>query len=148
MTEPSAQREFVVGNLPPSLIWIVAGDYGVLISAEWSAIFQVVGTATEFEMSCLATLRKYYANEVSENAMTPVENFTEPSMIDSECPVSRDEFRDNGVEKHEPAVKTSCGHHLGRRWLQEWTGKFRQESEVTCPSCRTPLAIGMFPLRT
>lgn len=143
-----AQRSFFFNNLPPASWWMISGHYEVPIDAEWSAIFEVVGAATEFEFTSLAKLRDIYAGEVKEDAMERVAEFTEPAVVNGECPICGDNFGADNVEGNEPAVMTICGHHIGQNCLQSWNNVAQeQNSEVTCPNCRTSLVVGMFPLR-
>ncbi|KAF1918901.1 hypothetical protein BDU57DRAFT_535950 [Ampelomyces quisqualis] len=148
---PAPQRAFFRSNVPWIILWMVEGDFNVPVGGEdWSAVFQIVGMATEFEMSWLGKLMKAYANEVNQNAIERVGEFTQPAAVDGECPICGNDFGDQNFKDQEPAVKTICGHYIGKDCLQSWADMSiaaGKAHEVTCPSCRTALFIGIFPVR-
>jgi hypothetical protein len=74
--EKEEQKKFFDENMPPALKWKVEGDFDFPFSAEWRAIFHVVGKATQFEVTCLAALWGRYNPEIDEHAMESVAEFT------------------------------------------------------------------------
>jgi hypothetical protein len=135
-------------RLPYILIWLTLGDMDIPLSAEWDSIFFGIGGVSFLERSTTRYIKKLGVEHgfMKEDSMTRVAEFTQPTTASDMCSICREAYA-NDDANHEPAVKTVCGHLVGRDCLQQWTDTFlatHDRDGVTCPQCRAALTIGQF----
>lgn len=147
-------------DLPKRLHWLVDTSEPLKLSpnAEWDAILELVGGVTALEQGALSRFRDHLVRRgyVKVDGMRRVEEFTQPATAEAiadgctVCPICMETFSDGSADELESAVMTVCGHFLGRKCLQQWADAAAEsgsEDDTTCPTCRTALIIGQFPIQ-
>jgi hypothetical protein len=85
---------------------------------------------------------------VTADAAKSVETFTLSWIGESmgsdceDCPICTLKLAETAAEGAEVAVKTRCGHIIGKDCLQSWVDSWHADGKQgvpTCPNCRTPL---------
>ena len=144
------EPEDVNGLLPQQYQFLRYVNRRKPLSLEWEAVVGLVGSITLEEYQLVETIYLQCEAEgiLSPYTAKPVETFTTPGTSEAlasdcgDCPACTKGFGDTGADDVEPAVKTRCGHFMGKACLQTWVDVWEDEEKTgvpTCPHCRAPL---------
>jgi len=147
-------------RLPDTHKFLLALNREVPMSLEWQAVLKLVGRITLAEHGFLDMACRLLVSQgmISKDVNKKVEHFTKSATMEAvllgnpECTICTLAYSDAPRDDVEPAVKTCCGHYIGRNCLQAWIQSWengQKEGVPKCPNCRSHLfcQIDMLPER-
>jgi hypothetical protein len=120
------------------------------VTPEWEVFLILVGEMTWLSVSFIPRIRMFLEKAKEHGNIPAIENFTTDATEEtkddenSACGICYAEFvGPTGEPVGEPAVKTACGHLVGKGCLHVWV----KTGSRSCPFCRRELynAMAYFP---